>query len=112
MQKKLRKLVDRYKIPFALTWHASDLVESSHPSYIGRPGAFAERGSNFIIQNADLYISVGTRLPFMVTGYDAKDYARKAKVKVMIDIDKNELKKNGMSINYKICCDEKYFIEK
>ena len=78
-EKYLRKIIDKYKIPFALTWNASDLIESDHPSYIGRPGAFAERGSNFIIQNCDLYISVGTRLPFMVTGYDSKDFARKAK---------------------------------
>ena len=64
---------------FSLTWNASDLIESDHPSYIGRPGAFAERGSNFIVQNCDLYLSVGTRLPFMVTGYGSQDFARKAK---------------------------------
>ena len=50
-EKFLRKIIDKYHIPLALTWNASDLIESSHPSYIGRPGAFAERGSNFIIQN-------------------------------------------------------------
>ena len=109
--KKLRKLVDRYKIPFALTWNASDLVESSHPSYIGRPGAFAERGSNFIIQNADLYISVGTRLPFMVTGYNSKDFARKAKI-VMIDIDSKELKNTRVLANYKLKTDAGYFLDK
>ena len=108
---KLRKLVDRYKIPFALTWNASDLVESSHPSYIGRPGAFAERGSNFIIQNADLYISVGTRLPFMVTGYNSKDFARKAKI-VMIDIDSKELKNTRVLANYKLKTDAGYFLDK
>ena len=100
-EKTLRRLVDKYKIPFALTWNASDLVESTHPSYIGRPGAFAERGSNFIIQNADLYISVGSRLPFMVTGYNSKDFARKAKI-VMIDIDSKELKNTRVLANYKL----------
>lgn len=109
--KLLRKLVDRYKIPFALTWNASDLVESSHPSYVGRPGAFAERGSNFIIQNADLYISVGTRLPFMVTGYNSKDFARKAKI-VMIDIDSKELKNTRVLANYKLKTDAGYFLDK
>ena len=110
-EKNLRKLVDRYKIPFALTWNASDLVESSHPSYIGRPGAFAERGSNFIIQNADLYISVGTRLPFMVTGYNSKDFARKAKI-VMIDIDSKELKNTRVLANHKLKVDAGYFLDK
>jgi len=106
----LRKIIKKYKIPFALTWNASDLIESNHPYYIGRPGAFAERGTNFIIQNCSLYISVGTRLPYMVTGYNAKDFARKAK-KVMVDIDKIEIGKSNINPHVKICCDAKYFLK-
>ena len=109
-QKYLRKIIDKYKIPFALTWNASDLIESNHASYVGRPGAFAERGSNFIVQNCNLHISVGTRLPFMVTGYDAKDFARRAK-KIMVDIDKNEVNKSRVKLDEKICCDAKYFLK-
>ena len=110
-QNFLRKLINKSKIPFALTWNATDLIESNHPYYIGRPGAFAERGTNFIIQNCDLYIALGTRLPFMVTGYNAKDFARKAK-KVMVDIDNIEIKKTKVNIDEKICCDAKYFLKK
>ena len=110
-EKNLRKLIDRCKIPFALTWNASDLIESSHSSYVGRPGAFAERGSNFIIQNADLYISVGTRLPFMVTGYNAKDFARKAKI-VMVDIDSKELRNTRVLADYKLKVDANYFFDR
>ncbi len=109
-ENSLRKIINRHKIPFALTWNASDLIESNHPSYIGRPGAFAERGTNFIIQNCDLHIAVGTRLPFMVTGYNAKDFARNAK-KVMVDIDQIEVNKSNVPLNEKICCDAKYFLE-
>lgn len=110
-QNYLRKLIDKFNIPFALTWNASDLMESSHKSYIGRPGAFSERGTNFIIQNCDLHIAIGTRLPFMVTGYNAKDFARKAK-KVMVDIDKNEVEKSNVNLDEKICCDSKLFLKK
>ncbi len=106
----LRKLINKFRIPFALTWNASDLIESSHQCYIGRPGAFAERGTNFIIQNCDLYISIGTRLPYMVTGYNSKDFARKAK-KIMIDIDKHEINKKDINTYKKICCDAKYFLK-
>ena len=109
-QKYLRKIVDNYKIPFALTWNASDLIESNHPAYVGRPGTFAERGSNFIIQNCNLYISVGTRLPFMVTGYNSKDFARNAK-KVMIDIDKREINRSNVILDEKISCDASYFLK-
>jgi len=109
-EKYLRKIINKYRIPFALTWNASDLVESKHPSYIGRPGAFAERGTNFIIQSCKLYVSVGSRLPFMVTGYNAKDFARKA-TKIMVDIDKKELNRSQVKLKHKICCDAKYFLK-
>ena len=76
-----------------VTWNADDLISSDHKMYFGKPGQFGERGSNFIIQNCDFYLSIGTRLPFMITGYNPKDFAKKAKYKIMVDIDKNELKK-------------------
>ena len=109
-QKYLRKIIDKYKIPFALTWNASDIIESSHPSYVGRPGAFAERGSNFIVQNCNLYVSIGTRLPFMVTGYNSKDFARNAK-KIMVDIDKIEINRSNVNLDEKINCDASYFLK-
>ena len=72
------------------TWNATDVIPSDFEYFIGRPGAFAKRGANFNIQNCDFYLSIGTRLPFMVTGYNKLDYARNA-YKVMVDIDQNEL---------------------
>ncbi len=109
-EKYLRNIIKKFEIPFALTWNASDLIESNNNSYIGRPGAFAERGTNFIVQNCDLFISIGSRLPFMVTGYNAKDFARKAK-KVMVDIDKNEVEKSRVNLDEKLVCDAKYFLK-
>ena len=48
----------------------------------------------------------------MVTGYDSKDFARKAKMKIMVDIDKKELNKKNLGIDLKINCDARYFLEK
>ena len=47
----------------------------------------------------------------MVTGYNAKKFASRAKFKAMVDIDKNELK-NDLKINLKVLSDAKKFIEK
>ena len=66
--------------------------------YFGKPGQFGERGSNFIIQNCDFYLSIGSRLPYMVTGYNPKDFARNAKFKVMVDVDKYELKERILNL--------------
>lgn len=106
-------LMKDFKIPFALTWNASDLIPHNLPNYCGKPGAFAERGANFIVQSSDLYISVGSRLPFMVTSYNPKNFAKNA-YKISIDIDKNELKdiKKRCGFDLTINMDAKEFISK
>ncbi len=106
-----KKFIYKNKIPFSLTWNATDILETDNPLYAGRPGAFAERGANFIVQNCDILISVGSRLPFMVTGYNAKDFARNA-YKVTVDIDRNEVRKKTLNFDLRLESDAKYFIEK
>ena len=66
-----------HNIPIMTTWNATDLVPSDNKMFVQRPGAFAERAANFNIQNCDLYISIGSRLPYMVTGYNKKDFAER-----------------------------------
>ncbi len=111
-KKIVKKFFNKYKIPFVLTWNADDLVHSDHNLYAGRPGAFGERGSNFIVQNCDFYLSVGSRLPYMVTGYNSKNFASRAKFKCMVDIDRYELNRKDINFNVKIQSDAKYFLEK
>ena len=105
------KLVNTFKIPFSLTWNASDVINSKNKFYCGRPGAFAERGSNFIVQNSDFFLSIGSRLPFMVTGYNSKDFARNA-YRVVVDIDKAETNKKDLDFQKRIVCDAGFFIKK
>ena len=111
-QKLVKIFFNKFKIPFVVTWNADDIINSNHKMYCGRPGAFGERGSNFIVQNCDFYLSLGTRLPYMVTGYNAKKFAAKAKFKVMVDIDPNELNKTDLKIDLKIKSDAKFFLKK
>ena len=111
-QKLVKTFFNKFKIPFVVTWNADDIISSNHKMYCGRPGAFGERGSNFIVQNCDFYLSLGTRLPYMVTGYNAKKFAAKAKFKVMVDIDPNELNKTDLKIDLKIKSDAKFFLKK
>ena len=111
-QKLVKIFFNKFKIPFVVTWNADDIINSNHKMYCGRPGAFGERGSNFIVQNCDFYLSLGTRLPYMVTGYNAKNFAAKAKFKVMIDIDPKELNKTDLKIDLTIESDAKVFLKK
>jgi len=55
-------------------------------------------------------LCIGTRLPFMVTGYNSKKFAENAKI-IMVDIDENELNKKSLNLNLKIKSDAKEFAE-
>jgi acetolactate synthase-1/2/3 large subunit len=90
-KKEFLKLVEKYKIPFLTTWPALDLIEYDHPLNMGRPGVVAPRSSNFVLQNSDLVITIGTRLDNNITAYNPQEFARAAK-KIIVDIDKEELK--------------------
>jgi acetolactate synthase I/II/III large subunit len=92
-----RQLVDKFRIPSVLTWHALDLLAFDDPLNMGRPGVVATRSANFAIQNADLLISIGARLDNVVTAYNIKGFARSAR-KIVIDIDQHELE-NKLEMN-------------
>ena len=54
-------------------------------------------------------MAIGTKLTYTQTGYNSQDYARNA-VKVVVDIDKNELDKDTMHVDFKIQSDAGKFI--
>ncbi len=103
------KLAEQHQIPLTTSWNGDDIINSDHELFIGRPGAFAARGVNFAVQNADLLVSIGSRLPFMITGYNSKDFARNARI-VMVDIDQAELDKSCLNLYRKIRSDAKDFL--
>ena len=105
-----KKLVEKLGIPCVFTWNASDLLSSDNPLYIGRPGVVAARAPNFAIQNCDCLISIGCRLDNVITAYNPKGFARNA-VKVVVDVDQNELERHEMDIALPILADARYFIE-
>lgn len=86
---KFRELVDYLKIPTLLTWSGIDLLDDNNPNYFGRFGLYGQRAANFIVQNADLVIVLGSRLALPQVGYDFSQFARGAKV-IVIDIDELE----------------------
>ena len=104
------KLVETLRIPFVTARNANDMGPADHDLYVGHPGTFAQRGANFAVQTSDVYLAVGTRLSLAQTGYNAKDYARNAKV-VMVDIDQAELDKDTVKLHLKIQADAKIFLE-
>jgi acetolactate synthase I/II/III large subunit len=85
-------LVTALEFPVVLTWATLDLIPSAHPLVVGSFGTHGTRYGNFAVQNADLVLSLGSRLDTHHTGTPISSFAREAK-KIIIDIDANELNK-------------------
>lgn len=107
---EFRQLVEILQVPVVTTWNGIDLIEEEYPLYFGRPGGLGQRYANFIQQNSDFFLSVGTRLNLLQTGYNFDGFARCA-TKIMVDIDENELNKINVRPNIRICADAKEFLQ-
>ena len=105
-----RSAVEKLGIPVCTYWDAIDLIETEHPFYVGRGGNMGDRPGNFAVQNADLILAVGNRLPIRVVGYNWKTWAREAEV-IMVDVDEAELKKHTLHVEMPIHADAKDFFE-
>lgn len=107
---ELREFIENHHIPIVTSITGIDLIETDHPLFFGRPGILGERAANFIIQNCDLLIVIGTRLNLRVISYNYQYFTREAK-KIMIDIDENELNKKTFLPDIKIHSDAKSFLK-
>lgn len=108
-EQELAALLQVLKIPVLTTRKGADLLSEYHPLFFGRPGAYGQRRANFVLQNADLLLSVGARLSIPLTGRNVKSFARAAK-KVIVDIDAAELQKGTVRADVAICEDAKKFL--
>ncbi len=88
----LPALLDKIPVPFLISWNGVDMISTTHPLNYGREGTYGQRCANFVVQNADLVITIGTRMAIPQVGYDLKEFARDAH-KVIVDIDPTELAK-------------------
>ena len=103
-------LVEKLGIPVLTAWNAPDLMWEDHPLYCGRPSSIGDRGGNFVLQNADLLVSVGCRLNIRQIGYEFGAFARHA-FKAIVDIDPVELRKPTVSPDMPVVSDARYFLE-
>ncbi len=106
----LIKLIEVLKIPALTSRRGADLVPDDHPFFFGRPGTYGQRSANFIIQNCDLLISIGSRLAIPLIGRNTAAFARAAR-KVVVDIDPRELQKPTIHADLAIESDAGDFIK-
>jgi acetolactate synthase-1/2/3 large subunit len=105
----LPELIDKFPIPIITAWSGMDMIPSDHPLCFGHAGVYGQRCGNFVVQNSDLLVCIGTRLAIPQVGYELAEYARAAK-KVVVDIDAAELAKFDPPVDFPVHADAMDFI--
>jgi acetolactate synthase-1/2/3 large subunit len=106
---EFRELARRLCIPVIGTFARYDIAKDDDPFYFGRFGTVGHRAANFIVQNSDLVLAIGARLNIRAISYNWEYFARQA-VKIVVDIDKNELNKHTLKIDIPIYAEAGEFI--
>lgn len=91
-QRHFLNAVDSLGIPIVSSFCGFDLIPTDHPFFMGRIGTVGNRSGNFVLQNADTLLSIGSRNNIRQVSYNWGAYARVA-TKIIVDIDAAELKK-------------------
>jgi acetolactate synthase-1/2/3 large subunit len=108
MDVELLKFAEMLDIPVVTAW-THDIFPNDHRLFAGRPGTIGTRAGNFVVQNADLVLILGSRLNIRQVSYNWQSFARKAK-KIWVDIDKSEFNKPYVTPDMAIEADLKTFL--
>jgi len=104
-EKLLKVFLEKNRIPMVHTRLGNSILSAYDDHNIGMVGSMgASRSGSFAVQNADLVISIGSRLSINTTGYEYDKFAREAKL-IVIDIDEIEHTKNTVNIDKLIIAD-------
>jgi len=102
-------VIHKLGIPVTTAW-AHDLIASDDPLFCGRPGTIGTRAGNFVVQNADTVLVIGSRLNIRQVSYNWQSFAQHA-YKIQVDIAAAELHKPTVKPDLAVHCDARIFLE-
>ena len=97
VKEEFRSFIEQVRIPVVAGSGLADVLPVSYERYYGCSGNIGSRAGNFILQNADAILVLGSSLSFRQTGFEQEAFATKAAI-IMVDIDETESKKPGLRI--------------
>lgn len=107
---KFIEFAERLNIPVVTAWNAHDTLSDDHRLYCGRPGTVGTRAGNFVVQNSDLLLVIGSQLNIRQISYNYENFADKAKL-YLVDFDSNEIAKPTINVYKSYRCDLRDFID-
>lgn len=107
----VEKLAGKLQFPIVCSWSGVDVMPHDHPLFVGQMGVYGSRGANFAVQNADLLLSLGSRLDTRISGGRPETYSRSAQ-KIIVDIDRHEIyKRRGLNPDIGVNTDVTEFVK-
>ncbi len=110
VSESFRRFVRQYQIPVVNSRMGIDTIESDNEFFVGRAGNHGSRPAHFALQTCDVLLILGSRLAPNTTGYDVEKFSKQS-YKILVDIDKKELDKFGITIDKKLHMDLRTFFE-
>ena len=105
-----RHLSELLGIPVLSGASSVDIIPEEHSLNAGRTGMTGNRSGNFAAAGCDVFLSIGSRLSFLQTGFDYEEWARGAYV-IMNDLDPDEFGKPNVKADLKVIGDAREFME-
>lgn len=103
------QFIEHFDIPAVFARLGTDILVTTSKYHLGVVGNHGNRTGNITMQNADVLLVLGSRLGINAVGYSYDLFAPNAKV-IVIDIDRNEHKKNTVHIEKFVQSDIKEFL--
>ncbi|KKK56017.1 hypothetical protein LCGC14_3068750, partial [marine sediment metagenome] len=107
----LNNLINRLKIPVISSRLGQDILPFSNRYNCGHGGMKGSEATTYIMKEADLIISIGSRLSIPFVGMKLNAFSNDSKI-IVVDIEKSELLKEGVHIFLPIHGDAKEFLIK
>ncbi len=104
-EKYVENFINQNDVPFVSSWNGMTYFNHNSKNYCGNIGVYGNRGANFILQNCDKLLVLGSRLDNRQRSGNAKNFAISSEVMV-IDVDGEELTKyqkdNYLTVNFNL----------
>ncbi|HSX19759.1 MAG TPA: thiamine pyrophosphate-binding protein, partial [Gammaproteobacteria bacterium] len=107
VEQEIQQWLRETNLPFVSSWNATTYFDHALPNYCGSVGVYGNRGANFLVQNCDRMLVLGSRLDNRQRSSNAKKFAPHAEL-LVVDVDAEELAKYKGDEYQTLCLDLKF----
>jgi acetolactate synthase-1/2/3 large subunit len=106
---KLHLLLQKTELPIVTSLMGKGLVSDDYFLHLGMIGSYGNRCANIAMGNADLIISLASRLDTRQTGTLLEEFSKSKQI-IQVDIDNNELEYHRLNNRIKVNADVGVFL--